>query len=59
MSPWDVDLYLHFGNERTQPALDLISRLAVLGGAQSLHTNSYDETWALPTEDAVTVALRS
>src|SRR5215475_3166115 len=28
---------------------------AVLGGAQSLHTNSYDETWALPTEDAVTV----
>jgi len=32
---------------------------AVLGGAQSLHTNSYDETWALPTEDAVTVALRT
>ncbi len=32
---------------------------AVLGGAQSLHTNSYDETWALPTEEAVTVALRT
>src|SRR2546426_7743483 len=32
---------------------------AVPGGAQSLHTNSYDETWALPTEDAVTVALRT
>jgi len=32
---------------------------AVLGGAQTLHTNSYDETWALPTEDAVTVALRT
>src|SRR6266852_2217517 len=32
---------------------------AVLGGAQSLHANSYDETWALPTEDAVTVALRT
>ncbi|MFQ5962443.1 MAG: methylmalonyl-CoA mutase family protein, partial [Candidatus Methylomirabilales bacterium] len=32
---------------------------AVLGGAQSLHTNSYDETWALPTEQAVTVALRT
>src|SRR6185436_11412504 len=32
---------------------------AILGGAQSLHTNSYDETWALPTEDAVTVALRT
>jgi methylmalonyl-CoA mutase N-terminal domain/subunit len=32
---------------------------AVLGGAQSLHTNSLDETWALPTEEAVTVALRT
>jgi methylmalonyl-CoA mutase N-terminal domain/subunit len=32
---------------------------AVLGGAQSLHSNSYDETWALPTEEAVTVALRT
>ena len=32
---------------------------AILGGAQSLHTNSYDETWALPTEQAVTVALRT
>src|SRR5574339_593675 len=32
---------------------------AVLGGAQSLHTNSLDEAWALPTEDAVTLALRT
>jgi methylmalonyl-CoA mutase, N-terminal domain len=32
---------------------------AVLGGTQSLHTNSYDEAWALPTEDAATVALRT
>ena len=32
---------------------------AILGGAQSLHTNSYDETWALPTEEAVTIALRT
>jgi methylmalonyl-CoA mutase N-terminal domain/subunit len=32
---------------------------AVLGGTQSLHTNSLDETFALPTEDAVTVALRT
>jgi methylmalonyl-CoA mutase, N-terminal domain len=32
---------------------------AVLGGTQSLHTNSYDEAWALPTEDAVTIALRT
>ena len=30
-----------------------------MGGTQSLHTNSYDEAWALPTEDAVTVALRT
>jgi methylmalonyl-CoA mutase N-terminal domain/subunit len=32
---------------------------AVLGGTQSLHTNSMDETLALPTEDAVQVALRT
>ncbi len=32
---------------------------AVLGGTQSLHTNSMDETLALPTEDAVEVALRT
>jgi methylmalonyl-CoA mutase N-terminal domain/subunit len=32
---------------------------AVLGGTQSLHTNSMDETYALPTEEAVTVALRT
>ncbi len=31
----------------------------VLGGTQSLHTNSYDETYALPTENAATVALRT
>ena len=31
----------------------------VLGGTQSLHTNSYDEALALPTEEAVTVALRT
>ncbi|HVN28360.1 MAG TPA: methylmalonyl-CoA mutase family protein, partial [Candidatus Binataceae bacterium] len=31
----------------------------VLGGVQSLHTNSMDETLALPTEDAVMVALRT
>jgi|CZKG01.1.fsa_nt_gi methylmalonyl-CoA mutase N-terminal domain/subunit len=31
----------------------------VLGGTQSLHTNSYDEALALPTEDAVTIALRT
>ncbi len=32
---------------------------AVLGGTQSLHTNSYDETYALPTEDAAQLALRT
>ncbi|MBI2070460.1 MAG: methylmalonyl-CoA mutase [Elusimicrobia bacterium] len=32
---------------------------AVLGGTQSLHTNSYDEALCLPTEEAVRVALRT
>ncbi len=32
---------------------------AVLGGTQSLHTNSMDETYALPTQEAVMVALRT
>ncbi|RLC70813.1 MAG: methylmalonyl-CoA mutase [Chloroflexi bacterium] len=32
---------------------------AVLGGTQSLHTNSMDEAWALPSEKAVLIALRT
>jgi methylmalonyl-CoA mutase N-terminal domain/subunit len=32
---------------------------AVLGGTQSLHTNSFDEAYALPSEQAVTIALRT
>jgi methylmalonyl-CoA mutase N-terminal domain/subunit len=32
---------------------------AVLGGTQSLHTNSFDETYALPTEQAASLALRT
>jgi len=32
---------------------------AVLGGTQSLHTNSRDEAYALPTEDSVRIALRT
>jgi methylmalonyl-CoA mutase N-terminal domain/subunit len=32
---------------------------AVLGGTQSLHTNSLDEAWALPSQDAATIALRT
>lgn len=32
---------------------------AVMGGTQSLHTNSLDETYAIPTEDTVTIALRT
>src|SRR3972149_7686897 len=32
---------------------------AVLGGTQSLHTNSYDAAYALPSEEAVTIALRT
>ncbi len=48
-----------------QQPLNNIARTAiealagVLGGTQSLHTNSYDEALALPTEDAVRVALRT
>jgi len=47
-----------------QPLVNLarttIEALAgVLGGTQSLHTNSYDEALALPTEDAVRLALRT
>jgi methylmalonyl-CoA mutase N-terminal domain/subunit len=33
--------------------------MAVLGGTQSLHTNSFDEAYALPSTEAVTVALRT
>jgi len=32
---------------------------AVLGGTQSLHTNSFDEAYALPSEEAVRIALRT
>jgi methylmalonyl-CoA mutase N-terminal domain/subunit len=32
---------------------------ATLGGTQSLHTNSFDEAWALPSQQAATVALRT
>ena len=32
---------------------------AVLGGTQSLHTNSLDETYAIPTEEAASIALRT
>ena len=43
----------------TSCASALQALAAVLGGTQSLHTNSLDETFALPTEDAVTIALRT
>jgi methylmalonyl-CoA mutase N-terminal domain/subunit len=32
---------------------------AVLGGTQSLHVNSFDEAWALPTEEAALLSLRT
>src|SRR5271156_3949189 len=35
------------------------ARAAVLGGCQSLHTNGYDEAFAIPTEDAMRMALRT
>jgi methylmalonyl-CoA mutase N-terminal domain/subunit len=47
-----------------QPLLNIVrtaieALAGVLGGTQSLHTNSYDEALALPTEEAVRVALRT
>ena len=44
-------------NNITRTALEALS--AVLGGAQSLHTNSYDEALALPTAHAAQIALRT
>src|SRR4051795_1406191 len=44
-------------NNVVRTALEALS--AVLGGTQSLHTNSYDEALALPSEEAVRVALRT
>jgi methylmalonyl-CoA mutase N-terminal domain/subunit len=44
-------------NNIVRTALEALA--AVLGGTQSLHTNSYDEAMALPTEHAVQVALRT
>jgi len=44
-------------NNVVRTALEALA--AVLGGTQSLHTNSFDEAWALPTEKAVQVALRT
>jgi methylmalonyl-CoA mutase N-terminal domain/subunit len=48
----------------TQPTVNVVrvayqALAAVLGGCQSLHTNSMDETLALPTETAATLALRT
>ena len=44
-------------NNIVRTAIEALS--AVLGGTQSLHTNSFDEALALPTEEAVRVALRT
>ncbi len=44
-------------NNITRTAIEALA--AVLGGTQSLHTNSYDEAWALPTQEAATIALRT
>ena len=44
-------------NNIVRTALEALS--AALGGTQSLHTNSFDEALALPTEDAVRLALRT
>jgi methylmalonyl-CoA mutase, N-terminal domain len=44
-------------NNITRTAIEALA--GVLGGTQSLHTNSYDEALALPTEEAARVALRT
>jgi methylmalonyl-CoA mutase N-terminal domain/subunit len=44
-------------NNITRTAIEALA--GVLGGTQSLHTNSYDEALALPTEEAVRIALRA
>jgi methylmalonyl-CoA mutase N-terminal domain/subunit len=44
-------------NNITRTAIEALA--GVLGGTQSLHTNSYDEALALPTETAVRIALRT
>ncbi len=44
-------------NNEVRTAYEALS--AVLGGAQSLHTNSLDEVYAIPTEEAATLALRT
>jgi methylmalonyl-CoA mutase N-terminal domain/subunit len=44
-------------NNITRTAVEALA--AVLGGTQSLHTNSWDEALALPTENAVRIALRT
>ncbi|MGM0424697.1 MAG: acyl-CoA mutase large subunit family protein [Thermodesulfobacteriota bacterium] len=44
-------------NNVVRTALEALS--AVLGGTQSLHTNSLDEVWCLPTDHAVQIALRT
>ncbi len=44
-------------NNITRTAVEALA--AILGGAQSLHTNAMDEVWALPTEEAAQIALRT
>ena len=53
------------GNLVAQQPLNNIARVAietlaaVLGGVQTIATSSYDEAWAIPTEEAATIALRT
>ena len=49
---------------RPQPQINIVrtglqALAAVLGGAQSLHTNGMDEAFAIPTEEAMKIALRT
>src|SRR5205085_1166156 len=64
---WKLRFHAHTAGcslQDKQPEVNLIrvayqALAAVLGGCQSLHTNSMDETLALPSEHAVTLALRT
>ena len=61
---WTMRQFAGCSLQSPQPEVNLIrvayqAMAAVLGGCQSLHTNSFDETLALPTEHAVMLALRT
>jgi hypothetical protein len=59
LSPEDPVYTTHRGHAHNVARVTIQALAAVLGGCQSLHTNSLDEALALPTEEAATLALRT